>query len=65
MDGALGAPTPTTGWPSSGRQAGHRLGGGDALDRTRWRAEERIGVQTEAAPGSWLLASPCGLRGFL
>jgi hypothetical protein len=28
---------------------GHRLGGGDALDRTRRRAEERSGVHTEAA----------------
>jgi hypothetical protein len=31
---------------------GHRLGGGDALDRTRRRAEERSGVHTEAALGS-------------
>lgn len=42
---------------------GHRLGGGDALDRTRRRAEERSGVHTEAA--LQLLASPYGLRGFL
>jgi hypothetical protein len=28
---------------------GHRLGGGDALERTRRRAEERGGVRTEAA----------------
>jgi hypothetical protein len=28
---------------------GHRLGGGDALDRTRRRVEERSGVHTEAA----------------
>jgi len=42
---------------------GHRLGGGDALDRTRRRAEERSGVHTEAA--LQLLANPHGLRGFL
>jgi hypothetical protein len=42
---------------------GHRLGGGDALDRTRRRAEERSGVHTEAA--LQLLASLYGLRGFL
>ena len=42
---------------------GHRLGGGDALDRTRRRTEERSGVHTEAA--LQLLASPYGLRGFL
>jgi hypothetical protein len=42
---------------------GHRLGGGDALDRTRRRAEERSGVHTKAA--LQLLASPYGLRGFL
>jgi hypothetical protein len=41
----------------------HRLGGGDALDRTRRRAEERSGVHTEAA--LQLLANPYGLRGFL
>jgi hypothetical protein len=35
---------------------------GDALDRTRRRAEERSGVHTEAA--LQLLASPYGLRGF-
>jgi hypothetical protein len=40
--------------------SGHRLGGGDALDRTRRRAEERSGVYTEAA--LQLLASPYGLR---
>jgi hypothetical protein len=42
---------------------GHRLGGGDALDRTRRRAEERSGVHAEAA--LQLLASPYGLRGSL
>ena len=52
---------------------GHRLGGGDALDRTRRRPACRVqrsavmahgsGVHTEAA--LQLLASPYGLRGFL
>jgi hypothetical protein len=39
---------------------GHRLGGGDALERTRRRVEEHNGVHTEAALK--LLASLYGLR---
>jgi hypothetical protein len=46
-----------------GAPGAHRLGGGDALDRTRQRAEERSGMHTEAA--LQLLANPHGLRGFL
>jgi hypothetical protein len=42
---------------------GHRPGGGDALERTRRRVEERTGLHTEAA--LQLLASPYGLRGIL
>jgi hypothetical protein len=63
MEGALGAPTPPAGLHRSARAQAGGLGGGDALDRTRRRAEERSGVHTEAA--LQLLASPYGLRGFL